>query len=130
MSARTLGVFARSTILAAVLAGSTGCALVKRKAVGMVASTLASSGDVFTRDDDLELVGDAIPIEARIAAVADTFDAMTSVRPYRPGVPLPETFAELRRCSGAQFDPVCVTAFFDALDAGEIDLTPTGALAR
>ncbi|HUQ80708.1 MAG TPA: HD domain-containing phosphohydrolase [Gemmatimonadaceae bacterium] len=76
------------------------------------------------------LVGDAIPIEARIAAVADTFDAMTSVRPYRPGVPLPETFAELRRCSGAQFDPVCVTAFFDALEAGQIDLTPTGALAR
>jgi len=76
------------------------------------------------------LVGDAIPIEARIAAVADTFDAMTSVRPYRPGVPLAETFAELRRCSGAQFDPVCVTAFFDALDAGAIDLSPVGALAR
>lgn len=76
------------------------------------------------------LVGDAIPIEARIVAVADTFDAMTSVRPYRPGVPLPETFAELKRCSGAQFDPLCVDAFFEALDAGHIDLTPTGALAR
>jgi putative two-component system response regulator len=76
------------------------------------------------------LVGDAIPIEARITAVADTFDAMTSVRPYRPGVPLPDTFAELRRCSGTQFDPVCVDAFFEALDAGAIDLAPSGALAR
>jgi response regulator RpfG family c-di-GMP phosphodiesterase len=67
------------------------------------------------------LAGDAIPIEARIAAVADTFDAMTSVRPYRPGVPLDATLAELRRCSGAQFDPVCVAAFFDALESGDID---------
>jgi response regulator RpfG family c-di-GMP phosphodiesterase len=76
------------------------------------------------------LVGEAIPIEARIAAVADTFDAMTSVRPYRPGVPLPDTLAELRRNSGTQFDPVCVAAFLDAVDAGTIDLVPTGALAR
>lgn len=76
------------------------------------------------------LVADAIPIEARIAAVADTFDAMTSVRPYRPGVPLPETLAELRRCSGAQFDPVCIGAFFDALDSGTIELARSGALAR
>ena len=76
------------------------------------------------------LVGDAIPLEARITAVADTFDAMTSVRSYRPGVPLSDTFAELRRCSGTQFDPVCIAAFFDALDAGAIDLSPTGALAR
>src|SRR4026208_2503507 len=66
MSARTLDVFARLTILAAVLAGRTGGALVKRKAVGMVASTLASSGDVFTRDDDLELVGDAIPFGLKL----------------------------------------------------------------
>jgi len=76
------------------------------------------------------LVGDAVPLEARITAVADTFDAMTSVRPYRPGVALPDTFAELRRCSGAQFDPICIAAFFEALDAGAIDLSPTGALAR
>jgi HD-GYP domain-containing protein (c-di-GMP phosphodiesterase class II) len=76
------------------------------------------------------LVSDAIPLEARIVAVADTFDAMTSIRPYRPGVPLDHTLAELRRCSGAQFDPVCVGAFFEALDAGAIELSPGGALAR
>jgi predicted anti-sigma-YlaC factor YlaD len=43
-----------------------GCAMLKRKAVGMVASTLASSGDVFTRDDDLELVGQAIPFGLKL----------------------------------------------------------------
>jgi predicted anti-sigma-YlaC factor YlaD len=57
---------ARVTILASVLALSTGCALVKRKAVGMVADTLASSGDVFTRDDDFELVGEAIPFGLKL----------------------------------------------------------------
>jgi predicted anti-sigma-YlaC factor YlaD len=53
-------------LAACILSLSTGCALVKRKAVGMVASTLASSGDVFTRDDDLELVGDAIPFGLKL----------------------------------------------------------------
>lgn len=67
------------------------------------------------------LAGDAIPIEARIVAVADTFDAMTSVRPYRPGVSVPDTIAELRRCAGSQLDPVVVDAFLRALDAGEIE---------
>src|ERR1051326_3343749 len=49
------------------LAGlSSGCAMVKHKAVGMVADTLASSGDVFTRDDDPELVGEAIPFGLKL----------------------------------------------------------------
>ena len=43
-----------------------GCAMLKKKAVGMVADTLASSGDVFTRDDDLELVGQAIPFGLKL----------------------------------------------------------------
>ena len=76
------------------------------------------------------LHGDAVPLEARIAAVADTFDAMTSVRPYRPGVPLADTLAELRRCSGAQFDPICIAAFLEALEAGAIDVSPARALAH
>ena len=62
-----------------------------------------------------------IPLEARIAAVADTFDAMTSVRPYRPGVPLHATLSELRRCAGAQFDPEVVDAFISAIESGAID---------
>ena len=56
----------RLVILASVVATLSGCALVKRKAVGMVASTLASSGDVFTRDDDPELVGQAIPFGLKL----------------------------------------------------------------
>ena len=66
IAVRTLPVAARMTALACVLAVSPACALVKRKAVGMVASTLASSGDVFTRDDDLELVGSAIPFGLKL----------------------------------------------------------------
>jgi predicted anti-sigma-YlaC factor YlaD len=65
-SARALPVAAQLALAACLLWLSTGCALVKRKAVGMVASTLASSGDVFTRDDDLELVGDAIPFGLKL----------------------------------------------------------------
>jgi putative two-component system response regulator len=68
------------------------------------------------------LAGENVPLGARIAAVADTFDAMTSVRPYRPGVPLAATIAELRRCSGTQFDPHCVDAFLTAVEAGDIRL--------
>jgi len=56
----------RLVVLACLAASLAGCGLVKRKAVGMVASTLASSGDVFTRDDDLELVGQAIPFGLKL----------------------------------------------------------------
>jgi predicted anti-sigma-YlaC factor YlaD len=56
----------RVVAIAAAIAILPGCALVQRKAVGMVASTLASSGDVFTRDDDPELVGDAIPFGLKL----------------------------------------------------------------
>jgi predicted anti-sigma-YlaC factor YlaD len=64
--ARTLATLTRLTVLACIIAPLAGCGLVQRKAVGMVASTLASSGDVFTRDDDLELVGDAIPFGLKL----------------------------------------------------------------
>jgi predicted anti-sigma-YlaC factor YlaD len=57
---------ARASALLTLLVVLPGCGLLQRKAVGMVASTLASSGDVFTRDDDLELVGDAIPFGLKL----------------------------------------------------------------
>jgi response regulator RpfG family c-di-GMP phosphodiesterase len=66
------------------------------------------------------LAGADIPQEARIAAVADTFDAMTSQRPYRPGLPLEATVEELYRCRGAQFDPQAVEAFVALIGRGEI----------
>lgn len=68
------------------------------------------------------LQGNAIPVEARIVAVADTFDAMISVRPYRPGVPLDATLEELRRCAGSQLDADVVHAFLAAVGRGEIHL--------
>ena len=61
------------------------------------------------------LRGHEIPLEARITAVADSFDAMTSGRVYRNGMSIDEAVAELRRCAGTQFDPACVSAFERAL---------------
>ncbi|MEO8458778.1 MAG: HD domain-containing phosphohydrolase [Chloroflexota bacterium] len=61
------------------------------------------------------LAGEAIPIGARILAVTDAFDAMTSDRPYRSAISIGEAVAELRRCSGSQFDAVVVDAFVRAL---------------
>lgn len=62
------------------------------------------------------LVGDRIPEFARIIAVADAFDSMTSTRSYRRGRPVPEAVAELRRCAGSQFDPAMVEALVQAVD--------------
>lgn len=62
------------------------------------------------------LRGFEVPLVARITAVADSFDAMTSGRPYRDGMNVSDAVAELRRCSGTQFDPTCVTAFERALE--------------
>jgi len=58
-----------------------------------------------------QLKGEAIPIEARVMAVADAFDAMTSNRPYRPAMPEEEALQELRRHAGSHFDPHVVAAF-------------------
>jgi diguanylate cyclase (GGDEF)-like protein len=57
------------------------------------------------------LAGDSIPLGARIIAVADAFDAMTSGRPYRAATTHQEALAELQRCAGTQFDPAVVAAF-------------------
>ncbi len=62
------------------------------------------------------LEADAIPLNARIFAVADVFDAMTSKRCYKDAIPLEEARAFMRRGSGSHFDPR-VLAAFDALAA-------------
>lgn len=62
-----------------------------------------------------KLKGEAIPYLARIAAVADTFDAMTSKRTYRDALPLQAVILEIERCSGSQFDPAIASVFLDIL---------------
>jgi HD-GYP domain-containing protein (c-di-GMP phosphodiesterase class II) len=57
------------------------------------------------------LAGDEIPIESRIVAVCDAYNAMTTDRPYHAAISGPEALAELRRAAGSQFDPLVVKAF-------------------
>jgi len=61
-----------------------------------------------------KLLGDSIPLVARIILVVDTYDAMSKTRAYRKGLPDDIIFAELRRCSGTQFDPQLVQIFLQA----------------
>jgi HD-GYP domain-containing protein (c-di-GMP phosphodiesterase class II) len=63
------------------------------------------------------LAGPAIPLEGRILAVADAYEAMTADRPYRDALTKAEARAELRRGAGTQFDPSVVEAFERVLAA-------------
>ena len=76
------------------------------------------------------LVGEGIPLESRIPAIADTFDAITSQRAYRSARSVTEAIAELRHCAGSQFDPGLVRVFCRVLERelpGAED-TPSGEL--
>ena len=66
------------------------------------------------------LQGDAIPLESRILAVADTYDAITTARPYSEARSPKEAIEEIRRCSGTQFDPAVVDAFLRAVESEDI----------
>ena len=57
------------------------------------------------------LAGNDIPLIARIIAIADSYDAMTNHRPYRDAMSHEEAVAELKKCSGKQFDPELVEMF-------------------
>jgi HD-GYP domain-containing protein (c-di-GMP phosphodiesterase class II) len=61
-----------------------------------------------------------IPLEGRLLAVADSFDAMTTARPYCDARAFDGAIAEVERCSGSQFDPAIADAFVAAYAAGEI----------
>ncbi len=60
-----------------------------------------------------KLKGKEIPLYSRIILVADTFDAMTSTRPYRKALPIETAYAELEKYSGSQFDPEFVEIFLN-----------------
>jgi len=66
------------------------------------------------------LKADEIPVGARIFAVVDAYDAMTTDRPYRLARPHEEALKEIRHEAGTQFDPVVVAAFFAAVRKGLI----------
>jgi HD-GYP domain-containing protein (c-di-GMP phosphodiesterase class II) len=72
----------------------------------------------------LGLKGGDIPLECRILAIADAFDALTTQRPYRDPITHEEAFDELRKYSGKQFDPHLVSAFIDMIQTQESQQIP------
>jgi putative nucleotidyltransferase with HDIG domain len=64
--------------------------------------------------------GEEIPVEARVLAVADAFDAMTSDRPYRRALTHEEALAEVERCAGTQFDPQIASVFLELFAVAEL----------
>ena len=75
------------------------------------------------------LARDAVPLESRIILTADTFEAITSDRPYRRGRSADEALEEIRRHTGTQFDPACVGALERVLGRDEAALPDDAALA-
>ena len=74
------------------------------------------------------LQGEQIPLAARVVAVADAFEALTTDRPYRSARGTEEAVEEIRRCAGTQFDPQVVDAFlrvWPQLISGDATLNPT-----
>ncbi len=64
------------------------------------------------------LKGNEIPLECRILAIADAYDAMTNDRPYRRALSREEAIAEIKRCAGSQFDPNLVQVFLTVYNTG------------
>jgi HD-GYP domain-containing protein (c-di-GMP phosphodiesterase class II) len=69
--------------------------------------------------DPRGLRGEEIPLAARIFSIADSFDAMTSDRPYRRALPLERALEEIREGAGTQFDPAVVRAFLELVETDE-----------
>jgi HD-GYP domain-containing protein (c-di-GMP phosphodiesterase class II) len=66
------------------------------------------------------LKGDEIPMQARIVSVADTFDAMTTDRPYQKGMSLEDAVARVKTFVGTRYDGRVVAALFEACETGQI----------
>lgn len=70
------------------------------------------------------LAGEDIPLEARLIGICDSFDAMTTNRPYRPAMDTAEAISELRAHAGVQFDPEIVERFVELLESGVVAPSP------
>lgn len=96
--------------------GLTGVVLSEIEGFKEIAHFAASHHERFDgRGYPNQLKGDDIPIYSRIILIADTFDAMTSSRPYRKGLSHDIAFQELRDFAGSQFDPNLVEKFISAM---------------
>ena len=84
----------------------------RARRAGSATTTSASDGRGYPDG----LAGNDIPLEARIIFVADSFEAMTSDRPYHRGMPVDDAVAELRRCAGTQFDGRLIEALVELLE--------------
>jgi len=100
-----------------------GHTLVAERIVGAVVPLRAIAGLVRSSHERWDgsgypdgLAGEEIPLAARIIAVADAWDAMTTDRPYCDGLTHEAALAELEACAGTQFDPAVVAAFERALE--------------
>ena len=80
-----------------------------RRGLATSSATTTSAGTATGYPDGLE--GEDIPLTARVFAVADTLDALTTTRPYRPASPLSEAREMIEEARGTQFDPAVVDAF-------------------
>jgi hypothetical protein len=101
----------------------TGLMLVRDHPLGVLALDIVAAhherydGDGYPR----RLAGNQIPLFARIVAIADAFDAMTSARPYRAGMSPETAYRLMAEESGKQFDPVLLSAFLDLGRHGDLD---------
>lgn len=92
--------------------------------IAMASPELSSLADLILKHHEwwngegypLGIAGEDIPLECRVLAIADAYDAMTNDRPYRKAMTAEEAKAELLRCSGTQFDPYLVELFLKLLD--------------
>ena len=75
-----------------------------------------------------KLAGEEIPLASRVLGVADAFEAMTSSRLYRRGMPVEKALTELEKSAGAQFDPQVAQRMVDLVRAGAIPLGEIGVL--
>lgn len=89
-----------------------GCGIVQPVANERIVEMIRHHHDHYDGTGlDQTVAGEDIPLGARILAVADAFDAMTSDRPYRAAMSTEEALVEIKRYSNSQFDPVIVSAF-------------------